>query len=194
MKIIGLTGGIGSGKSKVLNEFKSLGVPCYEADTVAKKLMANDRDLSIQIKGVFGFDVYCGNKLDSLKLANLVFNDKTKLAALNEIVHPRVASDFKLFASKQKKAYVIKEAAILIESGAYKNFDSIILVTAPTSVRLNRVIKRDGLSKKDVLNRMRCQWEDEKKIPFADFVIENDDWEKTTLQIDEIYRQLFLPL
>ena len=139
MKIIGLTGGIGSGKSKVLNEFKSLGVPCYEADTVAKKLMTNDRDLSIQIKGIFGFDVYCGNKLDSLKLANLVFNDKTKLAALNAIVHPRVASDFKLFASKQKKAYVIKEAAILIESGAYKNFDSIILVTAPTSVRLNPV-------------------------------------------------------
>ena len=190
MKIIGLTGGIGSGKSKVLNEFKSLGVPCYEADTVAKKLMANDRDLSIQIKGVFGFDVYCGNKLDSHKLANLVFNDKTKLAALNAIVHPRVASDFKLFATKQKGPYVIKEAAILIESGAYKNFDSIILVTAPTSVRLNRVIKRDGLSKKDVLNRMQCQWEDEKKIPFADFVIENNNWEKTILQIDEIYRQL----
>ena len=190
MKIIGLTGGIGSGKSKVLNEFKSLGVPCYEADTVAKKLMANDRDLSIQIKGIFGIDVYCGNKLDSHKLANLVFNDKTKLAALNAIVHPRVASDFKLFATKQKGPYVIKEAAILIESGAYKNFDSIILVTAPTSVKLNRVIKRDGLSKKDVLNRMRCQWEDEKKIPFADFVIENNNWEKTILQIDEIYRQL----
>ena len=194
MKIIGLTGGIGSGKSKVLNEFKLLGVPCYEADTVAKKLMANDRDLSIQIKGIFGIDVYCGNKLDSHKLANLVFNDKTKLAALNAIVHPRVASDFKLFATKQKGPYVIKEAAILIESGAYKNFDSIILVTAPKSVRLNRVIKRDGLSKKDVLSRMQCQWEDEKKIPFADFVIENDDWEKTILQIDEIYRQLFYPL
>ena len=190
MKIIGLTGGIGSGKSKVLNEFKSLGVPCYEADTVAKKLMANDRDLSIQIKGIFGIDVYCGNKLDSHKLANLVFNDKTKLAALNAIVHPRVASDFNLFVSKQKKPYVIKEAAILIETGAYKNFDSIILVTAPKSVRLKRVIKRDGLSAEDVLNRMECQWEDEKKIPFADFIIENDDWEKTVLQIDEIYRQL----
>ncbi len=190
MKIIGLTGGIGSGKSKVLNEFKSLGVPCYEADKVAKKLMKNDQDLSIQIKSVFGIDVYYGNELDSKKLANLVFNDKTKLAALNAIVHPRVASDFKLFASKQKKPYVIKEAAILIETGAYKKLDSIILVTAPKSVRLNRVIKRDGLSLEEVLNRMECQWEDEKKIPFADFVIENNDWGKTTMQIEEIYRQL----
>ena len=190
MKIIGLTGGIGSGKSKVLNEFKSLGVPCYEADKVAKKLMKNDQDLSIQIKSVFGIDVYYGNELDSKKLANLVFNDKTKLAALNAIVHPRVASDFKLFASKQKKPYVIKEAALLIETGAYKKLDSIILVTAPKSVRLNRVIKRDGLSLEEVLNRMECQWEDEKKIPFADFVIENNDWGKTTMQIEEIYRQL----
>ena len=190
MKIIGLTGGIGSGKSKVLNEFKSLGVPCYNADTVAKKLMINDKDLIIQIKSIFGIDVYYGNELDTKKLANLVFNDKTKLAALNAIVHPRVASDFKIFTSKQKGPYVIKEAAILIESGAYINFDSIILVTAPKSLRLKRVIKRDGLSEKDVLNRMECQWEDEKKIQFADFVIKNDDWERTTQQIDEIYRQL----
>ena len=98
--------------------------------------------------------------------------------------------DFKLFASKQKVPFIIKEAAILIESGEYKNCDLIILVTAPMSHRLERVIKRDGLSEKDVMYRMRSQWEDEKKIPFAHFVIENNDWEKTTQQIEKIYRQL----
>ena len=190
MKIIGLTGGIGSGKSKVLNEFKSFGVTCYEADKVAKKLMINDQDLTNKIKSIFGSDVYHGNELDRNKLANLVFNDETKLASLNAIVHPRVASDFKLFISKQKVPYVIKEAAILIESGAYKNCDLIILVTAPKSDRLKRVIKRDGISEKDVMDRMRSQWEDEKKIPFADFVIENNDWDKTKLQIEKIYHHL----
>ena len=190
MKIIGLTGGIGSGKSKVLNEFKSFGVTCYEADKVAKKLMINDQDLSNKIKSIFGTDVYHKNDLDSNKLANLVFNDKTKLASLNAIVHPKVALDFKLFISKQKVPFVIKEAAILIESGAYKDCDLIILVTAPKSDRLKRVIKKGGLSEKDVIDRMRSQWEDEKKIPFADFVIENNDWEKTTPQIEKIYRQL----
>ena len=190
MKIIGLTGGIGSGKSRVLNEFKSYGVTCYEADKVAKKLMIDDQDLTKKIKSIFGSDVYSGNVLDRNKLANLVFNDETKLASLNAIVHPRVALDFKLFTSKQNVPFVIKEAAILIESGAYKNCDLIILVTAPKSDRLKRVLKRGGLSDKDVMNRMRSQWEDEKKIPFADFVIENNDWEKTTLQIEKIYRQL----
>ncbi|RPG58276.1 MAG: dephospho-CoA kinase [Flavobacteriales bacterium TMED235] len=190
MKIIGLTGGIGTGKSRVLNQFKSFGVPCYEADKVAKKLIKNDQDLSNKIKSIFGIDIYNGNDLDSKKLANLVFKDETKLAALNAIVHPRVALDFKLFTSKQMAPYVIKEAAILIESGAYKNCDLIILVTAPKSDRLKRVIKRDGLSVRDVMDRMETQWKDEKKIPFADFVIENNDWEKTTLQIEEIYRQL----
>ena len=190
MKIIGLTGGIGSGKSKVLNEFKSFGVTCYETDKVAKKLMINDQDLANKIKSIFGSDVYHGNELDRNKLANLVFNDETKLASLNAIVHPKVALDFKLFISKQKVPFVIKEAAILIESGAYKDCDLIILVTAPKSDRLKRVIKKGGLSEKDVIDRMRSQWEDEKKIPFADFVIENNDWEKTTPQIEKIYRQL----
>ncbi|MBB13170.1 MAG: dephospho-CoA kinase [Flavobacteriaceae bacterium] len=190
MKIIGLTGGIGSGKSKVLNEFKLLGVPCYQADKAAKKLMINDQDLINQIKNIFGIDIYHENELESKKLANLVFNDETKLAVLNEIVHSRVASDFQKFISIHKEPYIIKEAAILIESGAYKNCDLIILVTASKSDRLERVIKRDGLSEKDVMHRMRSQWEDEKKIPFADFVIENNDWEKTILQIEKIYNQL----
>ena len=123
-------------------------------------------------------------------MANLVFNDKNKLASLNAIVYPKVALDFKLFTSKQNVPFVIKEAAILIESGAYKNCDLIILVTAPKSDRLKRVIKRGGLSEKDVIDRMRSQWEDEKKIPFADFIIENNDWEKTTPQIEKIYHQL----
>ena len=190
MKIIGLTGGIGSGKSKVLNEFKSFGIPCYEADKVAKKLMISDQDLSNKIRTMFGIDVYQGNKLDRNKLANLIFNDDIKLAALNAIVHPKVALDFKLFISKQTFPYIIKESAILIESGAYKNCNFIILVTAPKTERLKRVVKRDGLTDKEVLDRMSSQWEDEKKILFADFVIENNDWKKTKLQIKKIYSQL----
>tara|TARA_B100000575_G_C22954992_1_gene552132 strand:- start:214 stop:792 length:579 start_codon:yes stop_codon:yes gene_type:complete len=190
MKIIGLTGGIGSGKSKILNEFKSFGISCYEADKVAKKLMINDQDLSNKIRTMFGIDVYHGNELDRNKLANLIFNDDKKLAALNAIVHPKVALDFKLFISKQTVPYIIKESAILIESGAYKNCNLTILVIAPKPERLKRVMKRDGLTDKEVLDRMSSQWEDEKKIQFADFVIENNDWRETKLQIKKIYRQL----
>ena len=190
MKIIGLTGGIGSGKSKVLNVFKSLGVPCYESDKAAKKIMINDQDLSNQIKSVFGSDIYIGNQLDTKKLANLVFNDRAKLAILNAIVHPKVTEDFKSYTSKQNGPYIIKEAAILIESEAYKNCDLIILVTAPKSDRVDRIFRRDGTPYNDIYKRMSNQWNDEKKIPYSDFIIDNKVWEKTTQQIADIHQKL----
>lgn len=190
MKIVGLTGGIGSGKSSVLSVFSSLGVPCYHSDIRAKELMQEDQELISQIKTLFGDDIYQGKKVNRTKLADLVFPDKAKLDRLNAIVHPRVKSDFQFFLSQQKASYVIKEAAILFETGGAADCDATILVTAPQKLRIERVMKRDKTPKEHVKLRMSHQWSDEKKIPLADFVINNIDWDKTLKKLDEIHRQL----
>ncbi len=190
MKIIGLTGGIGSGKSKILKEFQSFGVPCYESDKVAKNLIKENKNLIEKIKIAFGVEVFNGKKIDNKKLASIVFKDKSKLDTLNSIVHPEVSRDFSSFISIQKSNYIIKEAAILMESGEYKNCDLIILVIAPKNDRVKRVIKRDGVASRNVFERMRNQWEDSKKIPLADFIIENKDWNKTIKKIREIHQIL----
>lgn len=190
MKIVGLTGGIGSGKSSVLSVFSSLGVPCYHSDIRAKELMQEDQELISQIKTLFGDDIYQGKKVNRTKLADLVFPDKAKLDRLNAIVHPRVKSDFQFFLSQQKASYVIKEAAILFETGGAADCDATILVTAPQKLRIERVMKRDKTPKEHVKLRMSHQWSDEKKIPLADFVINNIDWDKTLKKVDEIHRQL----
>lgn len=190
MKIIGLTGGIGSGKSKILKEFQRFGVPCFESDKVAKNLIKQNKNLIEKIKIAFGVEVFNGEKIDNKKLASIVFKDRSKLDILNSIVHPEVYRNFSSFVSLQKSNYIIKEAAILIESGEYKNCDLIILVIAPKKDRVIRVIKRDGLTTKNVFERMKNQWEDSKKIPFADFIIENKDWNKTIKKIREIHRIL----
>lgn len=190
MKIVGLTGGIGSGKSSVLSVFSSLGVACYHSDIRAKELMQEDQELISQIKTLFGDDIYQGKKVNRTKLADLVFPDKAKLDRLNAIVHPRVKSDFQFFLSQQKASYVIKEAAILFETGGAADCDATILVTAPQKLRIERVMKRDKTPKEHVKLRMSHQWSDEKKIPLADFVINNIDWDKTLKKVDEIHRQL----
>ena len=190
MKIVGLTGGIGSGKTSVLNEFASLGVPCYQADEAAKKLMHEDQNIIEAIKADFGEEIYSGSQLDKKKLAAIVFDNKKNLAQLNAIVHPAVADDFERFKMQQKGSYLIKEAAILLETESSKNCDFVILVTAPKSVRLDRVLKRGGISEKDILNRMQNQWDDAQKIPLADYVIENIDWDNTLKSIKEIHHHL----
>lgn len=190
MKIIGLTGGIGSGKSKILKEFQRFGVPCFESDKVAKNLIKQNKNLIEKIKIAFGVEVFNGGKIDNKKLASIVFKDRSKLDTLNSIVHPEVSRNFSSFISLQKSNYIIKEAAILIESGEYKNCDLIILVIAPKKDRVIRVIKRDGVTTKNIFERMKNQWEDSKKIPFADFIIENKDWNKTIKKIREIHRIL----
>lgn len=190
MKIVGLTGGIGSGKTSVLNEFASLGVPCYQADETAKKLMHEDQNIIEAIKANFGEEIYSENQLDKKKLAAIVFDNKKNLAQLNAIVHPAVADDFERFKMQQKGSYLIKEAAILLETESSKNCDFVILVTAPKSVRLDRVLKRGGISEKDILNRMQNQWDDAQKIPLADYVIENIDWDNTLKSIKEIHHHL----
>jgi len=190
MKIVGLTGGIGSGKSAVLSVFSSLGVPCYQSDSSAKKLMQQDPELINQIKALFGDDLYEGEKLNRGKLAEVVFADKSKLESLNAIVHPRVKEDFQLFLSQQNADYVIKEAAILFETGGAEDCDVTILVTAPEDLRIERVMKREKSKVEHIKSRMRHQWSDEKKIPMADYVINNIDWDKTLKKVEEIHQKL----
>ena len=151
MKTIGLTGGIGSGKSVILKVFASLGVPCYQSDTRAKKLMQEDEELVGNIKEMFGDDIYNGQELNRSQLAELVFSDKKKLEGLNALVHPAVKKDFNFFFKQQKAPYIIKEAAILFETGIYKNCDLVILICAPKEDRIVRVMHRDGLNRSEVL-------------------------------------------
>ncbi|RPG65441.1 MAG: dephospho-CoA kinase [Flavobacteriaceae bacterium TMED42] len=192
MKIIGLTGGIGSGKSVVLSVFSSFGVPCYESDNRAKKLMHEDLELIHQIKALFGDEIYENDKLNRSKLADLVFADKSKLERLNALVHPRVKKDFQSFVDQQDAVYVIKETAILFETGAAKDCDATILVTAPEKLRTERVMKREKTNAAHIKSRMNNQWSDEKKIQLADYVINNIDWDKTLKKIDEIHQKLLI--
>lgn len=172
MIIVGLTGGIGSGKSTIAGFFKKLGVPVYIADEEAKKLM-HTSTLIAQITALFGQKAYTNGSLNRPYIADLVFNDSKLLQQLNAIVHPVVAAHFKEWSLGQQTLYVIKEAAILFENQGYKQCDFTILVTAPVIDRIKRVMARDHTSEEKVRARMAQQWEDEKKIPLADFVIDN---------------------
>ena len=190
MKIVGLTGGIGSGKSVILEVFSSYGVPCYQADNRAKELMQKSPELIRQIKVLFGEDIYQDKKLNRSKLADIVFGDKKKLKSLNALVHPLVNKDFQFFLNQQNTAYVIKEAAILFETGVAKDCDETILVTAPEKLRIQRVMRRDKINVEHIKSRMSHQWSDEKKIPLANYVINNIDWDKTFKKIEEIHKKI----
>lgn len=192
MKIIGLTGGIGSGKSKILSVFSTYGIPCYESDRRAKWLMQKDAELKSQIKSFFGDQIYENDQFNQRKLAKLVFANKGKLEALNSLVHPRVKMDFKSFVCQQDTPYIIKEAAILFETGGEKDCDATILVTAPEKLRLQRVLNREKISSMDIKARINNQWSDSRKIPLADYIINNIDWDKTLKKIDEIHQKLLV--
>ncbi|MBS7232705.1 dephospho-CoA kinase [Flavobacterium psychroterrae] len=174
-KVIGLTGGIGSGKTTIANYFAEMGVPLYIADDEAKKVMQSEKIVE-QIKTTFGNFIFENEILNRAKLAEIVFNDKDKLAQLNAIVHPAVKEDFEFWLQKNKKHdYVIYEAAILFESGRYKQCDVIITITAPEEIRIERVVKRDNTTREQVLSRMKMQWNDEKRISLSNFVINNSN-------------------
>ena len=192
MKIIGLTGGIGSGKSKIMSVFSTYGIPCYESDRRAKWLMQMDAELKSQIKSFFGDQIYENDQFNQRKLAKLVFADKGKLEALNSLVHPRVKMDFKSFVSQQDTPYIIKETAILFETGGEKDCDATILVTAPEKLRLQRVLNREKISSMDLKARINNQWSDSRKILLADYIINNIDWDKTLKKIDEIHQKLLV--
>lgn len=174
-KIIGLTGGIGSGKSTIAEFFKEFGIPVYIADDQAKKLMQSS-EILVSIKNVFGNGIFENEILNRAKLADIVFNDSNELSKLNEIIHPAVKKDFeKWIVSNKQHSYVIYEAAILFESGRYKDCDIIITVIAPEEIRIQRVIKRDKATREQVLSRIKMQWKDEERILKSDFIINNEN-------------------
>ena len=176
MKVIGLTGGIGSGKSTVARVFETLGVPVFDADREALALYEEDESLFEEVKQRFGPAVIQPDgKLNRQALASIVFNDAEALKQLNAMVHPRVAKKFEAWKSSQVTGTVIREAAILFESGSAADCNAVIVVTAPEDVRITRVQKRNGFSEAEVRARMKRQWSEEQLVERADAVIVNDD-------------------
>lgn len=190
MKIVGLTGGIGSGKTTVSKMFSALGVPVYIADVEAKKLTNTSKVIRRKIISIFGEKSYKDEVLDSKYIASIVFNDSEKLEKLNNIIHSKVAKHFKKWVAKQEGVYCIKEAAILFENGSYKSCDATILVTAPETIRIKRVLQRDGVTKEEVRARMKNQWSDTKKRSLTRLVIENINLEKTEEDVLKMHRKL----
>lgn len=189
-KVIGLTGGIGSGKTTVANYMKSLGIPVYIADEEAKKIMDSKEVIEL-VRNTFGNAIITNHQIDREKLALLVFNHPEQLQKLNAIIHPIVKQNFDFWLKNhQNFPFVIKEAAILFESGSYKYCDSIITVTAPLETRIQRVIARDTTSREQVLSRMNNQWTEEQKIAKSDYVIHNITPEETKKQVDNILKLL----
>lgn len=187
---VGLTGGIGSGKTTVAGYFRELGVPVYNSDHRARALMEEDEGLRKAISALLGAEAYGDAGLNREYIASRVFKDKALLKALNSLVHPVVRQDFLTWSGQQKAPYVLQEAAILFENGAYKGFDRMILVTAPKEMRIRRVMERDSASRESVIARMKNQWETSRKIPLSDYVIENTDLEKTRLRVRQIHGEL----
>lgn len=190
MILVGLTGGIGSGKSTIAKMFINLGVPVYFSDDHAKRLMITSKSVKSKLINEFGKDAYLNGKLNRSYIANIVFNDKEKLKAINAIVHPAVGNSFKRWTRKQQSDYVVQENAILFESGSYKKFDVLITVTAPKQLRVSRVVVRDKVSKEQVLERMNNQLPDKEKMEKSDFVIKNIDLAQTKKQVLNIHQKI----
>ena len=187
---VGLTGGIGSGKSMVAAIFKTLGIPVFDADAEAKKLMESNSALQSAIQLTFGAESYTEGKLNRQYLAKIVFNNAFQLEKLNALVHPIVIEAADSWASKQKSAYVIKEAALMFESGSAANLDFVIGVFAPQHLRIKRVMDRDGLSRLEVLSRMDKQISDSIKMKLYDFVLINDEQQLLLPQVIELHEKL----
>lgn len=189
---IGITGGIGSGKTTVCRIFETLGIPVYYADVRAKSLMNEDEELRKEIVDLFGVQAYLKEGiLDRQYLASIVFQDRSKLKALEGLVHPAVARDGKKWHEAQQGVpYTLKEAALLVENGSYKYFDKIIVVTAPEEVRIERVRARDKVEAEAVKVRMKAQLSQEEKVKAADFIIENDGEKSLIKQVLEVHKAL----
>ena len=186
---VGLTGGIGSGKTMVAAIFKTLGVPVFDADTEAKKLMESNAALQSAIQQTFGAETYTDGKLNRQYLSKIVFSNAFQLEKLNAMVHPIVVEAADSWASRQKSSYVIKEAALMFESGSAANLDYIIGVFAPQHLRIKRVIDRDGLSRLEVLSRMDKQISDSIKMKLCDFVLINDEQQLLLPQVIQLHKK-----
>lgn len=186
---MGITGGIGSGKSTVCGIFARLGIPVYAADREAKRLMREDLALIASVKEAFGSDSYSGNEPNRPFLANAVFGNPEKLALLNSLVHPAVFRDFERWCGLQHAPYVIKEAAIMFESGSYKQVHEVVAVTAPLELRIQRVMERDGSSREEILKRIQAQMPQEEVVKRAHDVINNDGTHSLIRQVVGLHRQ-----
>ena len=190
MRIVGLTGGIGSGKTTVAKAFAAIGIPVYIADEEAKKLMRTSKVIKRKLIALFGNEVYIDNELNKPFIANIIFNDKNYLEKMNAIVHPRVARHFNKWLLKQNAPYVIKEVAILFENGGHKLCDFIVTVTAPKKLRISRLISRDNTTVDKIEAIMKNQWTDEKKVQLSDYVIQNIILENINNQVLDVHLQL----
>ncbi|QLE02172.1 dephospho-CoA kinase [Galbibacter sp. BG1] len=185
--IVGLTGGIGSGKSTVADFFAELGVPVFIADTEGKKLMHTDDAVKNAIVDEFGEEAYKGDSPNTTYIADIVFKDPEKLQKLNKIIHPAVGRSFSSWMKKQEAPYVIKEAAILFESGSYKDCDIVLTVTAPKEIRIQRVLQRDTATREAIEARMKNQWSEEEKVKKSDFIIENINLDTTKEFVTKVH-------
>ncbi len=186
---IGLTGGIGSGKTTVAKVFETLGIPVYYADDKARYLMNTNPELKISLIQHFGKEVYKDGKLDRKYLASVVFNNKEKLELLNSLTHPVTISDAEDWMNKQTSPYTIKEAALLFESGAAEKLDYIIGVYAPQHIRVKRVMDRDNLPVEEVMKRISRQIDEEMKMKLCNFVIINNDQQLVIPQVLELHKK-----
>jgi len=186
---IGLTGGIGSGKTTVAKVFEVLGIPVYYADEAAKRLMNENENLIKKLKEQFGNQTYIDGKLNRSYLSSIVFNDSEKLEILNSIVHPATIEDAARWMKQQITPYVIKEAALIFESGSQKDLDKVIGVYASAPLRILRVIKRDNINKEEILARMDKQLDEEMKMRLCDYVIKNDEQEMVLPQVLELHKK-----
>lgn len=187
---VGITGGIGSGKSTICRIFELLGIPVYYADTKAKEIMQTDPVLISQVKQHFGENIYNGQVLDRAALGRIVFNDQEKLALLNSLVHPATIRDSDQWAAKQSAPYILKEAALIFESSSFHYLDKVICVYAPEPLRIHRVMKRDNVTRNDVLARMHKQIDESIKIKLCDFVIYNDEQQMVVPQVLALHDKL----
>ena len=187
---VGVTGGIGAGKSLICSILERMGYPVFYSDIEAKKIITLNHQVRIDLIELFGIQIFKDHQLDRKLLANLLFSDSTLIEKMNAIVHPKVREEFENWALNQDSQLVFNEAAILFETGSYKNFDATILVTAPLEIRLSRVINRDNSIRADVQKRIDNQWSDEQKVILSTYRIQNDDIQSVLDQIDEVLNEL----
>jgi len=190
MTTVGITGGIGSGKTTICRIFSELGIAVYNADDEARQ-MYGMTSVQVELKKLFGEKIFRANgDLDKKKLADLIFNDEKALKEVNILIHPMVKKHFDKWREQQTTLYVLKEAAILFESGSYKDCKKVIAITAPPEMRIGRILQRDRRSRKEIEQIMAHQWTDEKRIKHSDFVIANDETKLLIPQVLEIHNNL----
>ncbi|HEX6846644.1 MAG TPA: dephospho-CoA kinase [Chitinophagaceae bacterium] len=187
---VGLTGGIGSGKSTVAQIFEVLGIPVYYADVAAKRLMNEDAVLRSAITNIFGKQAYVNNILDRRYISSIVFSDPAKLASLNSVVHPATKKDGEAWMQKQTTPYAIHEAALIFEANVSERLDHVIGVSSPTELRINRAMERDKVDRDEVLKRMSQQLDEDLKMSRCDFVLFNDEQQLLVPQVLDLHENL----